>query len=161
MRVLDTSALLHWPIDRLAGGHCVNSQRNELERLSSERLLLVEAAAIEWHEVEVDSAKQAASKTGDLARLSDVDLEILALTLKLQATLVSDDYRLQNICKSEGLRYESIQTSGARDEWRWELRCTGCRKVSPVGKDVQRSKKDAVGECDVCGSPMLIKRARR
>jgi len=123
--------------------------------------MLVEAADIEWHEVEVSSAKLAASKTGDLARLSDVDLEVLALALKLQAKLVSDDYRLQNICKSEGLQYESIQTKGARDKWSWELRCTGCKKISPVPEDVQRSKKDAAAECDVCGSPMLIKRAKR
>ena len=161
MRVLDTSALLHWPRDKLAGGHCVNSQRAELIRLSEERMMLVESAQIEWHEVNTETAVTVARKTGDFARLSDVDLEVLALTIELQAMLVTDDYRLQNICKHEGIQFESIQTSGAKEQWYWEMRCTGCRRIKPVTEGVQRSKKDAVADCEVCGSLMQIKRVRR
>jgi len=161
MRVLDTTALLHWPREKLLGGHCVNSQRSELMRLSEQRMLLVESAQIEWHDVSTESAIAVARKTGDLARLSDVDLEVLALTIDLQASLVTDDYRLQNICKSEGIQFESVQTSGAKEQWNWEMRCTGCRRTKPVAKDARRSKKDAVADCEVCGSLMQIKRARR
>ena len=43
--VLDTTALLHWPLERLAGGVCCPTQLDELERLSPARRMLVEAAA--------------------------------------------------------------------------------------------------------------------
>ncbi len=32
MRVLDKAALLYWPMDKLAGGICAESQKEELEK---------------------------------------------------------------------------------------------------------------------------------
>lgn len=164
MRVLDTAALLHWPIDQLAEGVCALSQHVELERVSPQRSLLISSLdTIQWRDVPpgwLELGREAAAASGDLPRLSDVDLDVLSLALGLDVTLVTDDYRLQNVMKSRGLNTQSVGTKGAKKVWRWELRCTGCRATTPVPSDVDRSKKGSVAECDICGSPMNIKRAR-
>ena len=164
MRVLDTAALLHWPPDQLAGGVCAVSQQAELERVSPQRSLLIQSMdSIEWRDVPapwLQTAREAAASSGDLPRLSDVDVDVLALALTLEATLVTDDYRLQNVMQSLERPTQSVGTRGAKQVWRWELRCTGCRATTPVPVNVDRSKKGAVAECDVCGSPMNVKRAR-
>ncbi len=164
MRVLDTAALLHWPVDQLADGVCAISQQAELERVSPQRSLLVQSLdSIIWRDVPpawLQDAKEAAAMSGDLPRLSDVDVDVLALAIALDATLVTDDYRLQNTMQSLQRPTKSVGTTGAKQVWRWELRCTGCRATSPVPANVDRSKKGSVADCDVCGSPMNIKRAR-
>ena len=164
MRVLDTAALLHWPVDQLANGVCAISQQAELERVSPQRSLLVQSLdSIEWRDVPpawLQEAKEAAASSGDLPRLSDVDVDVLALAIALDATLVTDDYRLQNTMQALQRPTKSVGTTGAKQVWRWELRCTGCRATSPVPANVDRSKKGSVAECDVCGSPMNVKRAR-
>ena len=164
MRVLDTAALLHWPVEQLAAGVCAVSQQEELERVSPQRSLLVQSLdSIEWRDVPpswLQAGKEAAAGSGDLPRLSDVDLDVLSLAIALDATLVTDDYRLQNVMQSMNLQTQSVGTVGAKKVWRWELRCTGCRATTPVPSNVDSSKKGSVGECDVCGSPMHIKRAR-
>lgn len=164
MRVLDTAALLHWPVDQLADGVCAISQQAELERVSPQRSLLVQSLdSIEWRDVPsawLQDAKEAAASSGDLPRLSDVDVDVLALAIALDAILVTDDYRLQNTMQALQRPTKSVGTVGAKQVWRWELRCTGCRATSPVPANVDRSKKGSVADCDVCGSPMNVKRAR-
>ena len=161
MRVLDTAALLYWPMDKLAGGICAESQKEELEKVSAQRSMLIGAADIDWREIPfswLQEAKEVAAKSGDLPRLSDVDLDLLALTLALSATLYTDDYRLQNAVKNSGGLVENVGQSGAKKVWRWHLRCEGCRTTTDVPANVDRSKKGPVAECDICGSPMHIKR---
>lgn len=163
MRVLDTAALLHWPVDKLADGICAESQRQEIERLSPQRAMLVFALEIDWRQVSpdwLDMARDTAAKSGDLPRLSDVDVDVLALALGLDMPLFTDDYRLQNVMNSAGKVSTSIESKGAKQVWRWELRCTGCRIKTDVPNDVDRSKKGAVKDCDICGSPMMLKKAR-
>ncbi len=162
-RVLDTAALLHWPLEQLAGGVCANSQVDELANLSQERALLVESADLVWRSVPaawLDEAKDVARQTGDLPRLSDVDLDVLALALGLQGVLVTDDYRLQNSFKHAGGTVEPVVNAPSAAVWMWELRCTGCRDTSEVPATVTRSKDRIAGECRRCGSPMVVKRRR-
>ena len=163
MRVLDTAALLHWPVAELADGICAESQRQEIERLSPQRAMLVFALEIDWRQVSpkwLEMARDEAAKTGDLPRLSDVDVDVLALALGLDLPLFTDDYRLQNVMQSAGKVATSVESEGAKQVWTWELRCTGCRAKTEVPNDVDRSKKGAVKDCDICGSPMMLKKAR-
>jgi rRNA maturation endonuclease Nob1 len=153
MPVVDTAALLHWPIERLRGCIAAYSQLQELERLSPPRVMLVEAAGIEWRTEPVALAQEAATKTGDLARLSPVDLEVLALTMASGEVLYTDDYSLQNVCRAQGLSFEAVSNKTSKEQWRWQLRCTGCKARVPVTSKEPR-------DCDICGSPMLVKRAR-
>ncbi len=163
MRVLDTAALLHWPVTELTGNICAMSQQAELERVSPQRWMLIQAIDLEWREVPVqwlEKARQCAAQSGDLPRLSDVDLDVLALALGLNIALVTDDYRLQNTMNAAGRNSKSVGTAGAKQVWKWELRCTGCRVTQDVAEDVSRSKKGEVGECERCGSPLVLKRKR-
>jgi len=163
MRVLDTAALLHWPVSELTGNICATSQQAELERVSPQRWMLVQAIDIEWRDVNqqwLDKARECAARSGDLPRLSDVDLDVLALALSLELELVTDDYRLQNTMNTAGKDSQSVGTAGAQHVWKWELRCTGCRVSQDVAEDVSRSRKGGVGECDRCGSPLVLKKKR-
>ena len=163
MRVLDTAALLHWPVAELVNGICSESQRQEIERVSPQRAMLVLALDIEWRQVSaewLEMAREVAAKSGDLPRLSDVDVDVLSLALGLDLPLITDDYRLQNTMNAAGKTSKSVGTTGAKQVWKWELRCTGCRSTQDVAEDVSRSKKGEVGECDRCGSPLVLKRKR-
>ena len=162
-RVLDTAALLHWPPNRLAGGVCASSQRQELERLSTARAMLIETADIQWRTPSprsLDDAKSAASASGDLARLSDVDLDVLALALDQEAVLVTDDYRLQNTYRHAGGTVEPVVNRASKRVWIWEQRCRGCGATSALEPDVARSKQGSTGECRICGSHLEIKRRK-
>ena len=163
MRVLDTAAFLHWPVAKLVDGICAESQRQEIERVSPQRAMLVFALEMDWRQVSpkwLELARNAAAKTGDLPRLSDVDVDVLALALGLDLPLFTDDYRLQNVMQSAGKITASVESKGAKKVWRWELRCTGCRVKTEVPSDVDRSKKGSVKDCDICGSPMMLKKAK-
>ncbi|MGB1420042.1 MAG: hypothetical protein ACPG7K_04630, partial [Poseidonia sp.] len=94
------------------------------------------------------------------ARLSDVDLDVLALALEADAVLVTDDYRLQNCYKHAGGTVESVANAPSKQVWIWQQRCKGCGATSSLADDVQRSKKSELGDCSICGSPVEIKRKR-
>ena len=163
MRVLDTAALLHWPVAELVNGICSGSQGQGIERVSPKRAMLVLALDIEWRQVSaewLEMAREVAAKSGDLPRLSDVDVDVLSLALGLDLPLITDDYRLQNVMQSVGKIATSVESKGSKKVWRWELRCTGCRVKTEVPSDVDRSKKGEVKDCDICGSPMMLKKAR-
>ncbi len=161
--MLDTTALLHWPLDRLAGGLCAMSQRGELERLSHARMLLIEAADLRWEQpsdASLDVARRAGAASGDLPRLSPVDLDVLALALDGGHELVTDDYRMQNTARKAGLVVHALATTGAREVWSWVWRCVGCRKEHDVASDAPSARRGNGPDCDVCGSPTQMKRRR-
>ena len=90
MRVLDTAALLYWPVTQIAGGVCATSQQTELERVSPERFILVRSIYVDWRDVDphwLSEARLVAAQSGDLPRLSDVDLDVLALLRLLPAPI--------------------------------------------------------------------------
>ena len=153
MPVLDTAALLNWPAERMVGGIVAHSQLEELRRLSPQRAMLIESIDIEWMSMGTKDAESAAATTGDLPRLSPVDLDILALALATGETLYTDDYSLQNVCRSVNHPFEAVSNKRSRQQWSWELRCIGCRATKKA--DSQKEE-----ECDICGSPMKVKRSR-
>ena len=153
MPVLDTAALLHWPVERLQGGIVAHSQLEELRKLSPQRAMLLESIEMEWMSVGTGDAENAASTTGDLPRLSTVDLEILAIALATGQTLYTDDYSLQNVCRHLNHPFESVSNKRSQEQWSWELRCIGCRATKKADSQVEQ-------QCDVCGSLMKVKRSR-
>lgn len=153
MPVLDTAALLHWPVNRLEGGIVAHSQLDELRKLSPERAMLVESIDMNWMSCGLGEATEAASSTGDLPRLSPVDLEILALAILTGEKLFTDDYSLQNVCRSLGHDFESVSNKKSTQQWGWQLRCIGCKATKKVESQTEQ-------ECEICGSPMKVKRVR-
>ena len=98
------------------------------------------------------------TKSGDLLRLSDVDIGIiaLALTLKKQENdpiLVTDDYSIQNVLKIMEIPFKSVLTPGIEDVVGWIKFCKGCKKIYPS---------DYPGtDCEICGSPIYRKRTKK
>ena len=84
----------------------------------------------------------AARETGDMGRLSAADRDLLALSLDLGATVVSDDYALQNVALSLGIGVRGILQPKARPR-RWRFRCPGCNRRYP-----------SAGTCPACGTPL-------
>ena len=80
MAVLDTSALLNWPIERCRGQIVSMLQQSELASVDEQRWLLIETLEMDWRTATIEERQTAieiASKTGDLPRLSDVDIDLL------------------------------------------------------------------------------------
>ena len=92
----------------------------------------------------------AAESTGDAHRLSPTDRDLLALALELGATLVTDDYSIQNLGRVLGVPFEPVLTPGIKETWTWSYRCTGCGRTWPEWHE----------ECPTCGSPLKTARPR-
>ena len=149
MEVLDTAALLAWPLEALLDGVCAPSQLAEVERLSPSRALLIESQGPRIQApLSLDPATRAAKDTGDFSGLSDVDLDVLALAFELDLTLVTDDYRMQNVCAERGHPWRGVVQDGLTEIRHHVLTCTGCKAVWDEGE-----------MCPDCGSALRLKRA--
>ncbi|WP_297552932.1 type II toxin-antitoxin system VapC family toxin [Thermococcus sp.] len=101
----------------------------------------------------VEVVMEAARKTGELNELSEADIEVLALAYELKATLLTDDYNLQNIAKTLGITFKTLKR-GIKRVIRWNYVCIGCGK--------RFSEMPPEGVCPDCGSPVrLIPKRRR
>ena len=92
----------------------------------------------------LEKIRRAAEKTGDIARLSDTDMEVLALALELGATIISDDYSIQNVAQSMKIEYRSGVEPGIKKIFNWTFRCTGCGRYFEKKYD----------SCEICGSAL-------
>ena len=161
-KVLDTAALISWPLVELNGGMAVEGQIEEVRRVSEARLIDVDAANLKWiepSEISIEKATSLATSSGDLVGLSDVDLRLLALTLEKNARLHTDDYRLQNLCEISGLSWSSVELPGISQVWSWEIRCEGCGEVHKHLQGTIPASKE-IGRCNNCGSRLSMKRKR-
>ena len=99
----------------------------------------------------LDKVRKEASRTGDDARLSPTDMEVLALALDLKAELLTDDYSIQNLARVMGVRYRGVGMKEIKEVVRWKYRCTGCRKEWDENHP----------DCPICGSPLRSSRSRK
>jgi UPF0271 protein len=84
---------------------------------------------------------ETAKKTGDDGRLSATDIELLALALELKATIVSDDYSVQNVASILEIPIKT-NLEGIRKIIHWTYRCRGC------GRYYEKKESD----CPICGA---------
>jgi UPF0271 protein len=94
--------------------------------------------------------EDAATKSGDIGRLSDVDLSVIALAVDLNGIVLTDDYSIQNVCKIMGIEYRPVGTDGIKKIEKWNYRCNGCGKWY----------KEKMNDCPICGSSMKACRKR-
>jgi len=85
--------------------------------------------------------QEIAKKTGDDGRLSATDIELLALAWELKATIVSDDYSVQNVASILEIPIKT-NLEGIRKIIHWTYRCKGC------GRFFEKKEPD----CPICGS---------
>ncbi len=92
----------------------------------------------------MERVKEAATKSGDIGRLSPVDMTVIALALDVNGTIWSDDYSIQNVARILGLGFKPIGMKGIQKVVKWNYQCIGCHKWY----------KEKMSECPICGSPM-------
>jgi len=96
----------------------------------------------------IDKIKTISNETGDLDRLSEADMSVLALALDInadddkEAIILTDDYSIQNVAYVLNIKFESISQRGITKRFIWSRRCLGC------GKNFKENLKI----CPICGS---------
>ena len=91
--------------------------------------------------------KSNAEKTGDLDVLSDTDQKILAMAHETKATIVSDDFAIQNVALYMNLEYISCNGKIIKELRKWKYKCSACNFVS--------ANKNS--ECITCGSKDIFR----
>jgi UPF0271 protein len=96
----------------------------------------------------IRSVQITAQETGDDRRLSNADIEIVALALDInkkhdhEAIILSDDYSIQNVASTLGLQFQGFLQKEITKKFKWVSRCPGC------GKQFNEIKKI----CPICGT---------
>lgn len=90
----------------------------------------------------------AAERAGSLGRLSQADIDVIALALEAGACLVTDDYTALDVAKRLGVTSQTIATRGIEATMDWESRCRGCGRRFPAGA--------ASKPCSICGSEVRL-----
>ena len=98
----------------------------------------------------VEAVKAKCRETGDDARLSEADIHVLALARETGSTILTDDYSIQNIARSQGIPYRPVSQKGIDAVFVWKYRCKGCKKIFDA----------AVKECPICGSEVRSYRGK-
>jgi UPF0271 protein len=98
----------------------------------------------------ISKVKDAATKTGDIGRLSDVDVSVIALAIDLDGIVLTDDFSIQNVCSVMRINYRSVGTDGIKKVEKWNYRCNGCGKWY----------KEKQNDCPICGSSMKAHRKK-
>jgi len=97
----------------------------------------------------VQEVRAAATKAGNLTRLSDADVSLAALARDLGATLVTDDHTLLDVALRLGIQTRTVNTAGITGTLDFRPRCLGCGRWFDA-----MPKRE---ECPVCGSPVQPK----
>ena len=150
MRVLDASAFIH---DYTTEDDAVTIPlvREELsDDASGYRFDALEGSGMRLHvpdEETVERIERAARSTGDATELSRTDTRLLAAALELDATLVTDDYAMQNVADQLDVDVEVIAREGIEEQRDWDYQCQGCGRVYDEAHD----------RCEICGSDLTRK----
>jgi len=164
--VLDTSAFLAGFDPFSSGTEQVTVPKVEEEILRNSMIKLRFETAIESGKVKIkkptqelsDSAKTSASKVGDSFKLSEADLQLLALALELKAEgytpqIITDDYSIQNVATQMGIGFLALTTFGIRRLLEWIRYCPACHREYPAnGK---------TNDCQICGTELKRKPRRK
>ncbi len=96
--------------------------------------------------------REGLDKTLSLADLSIVAIALYLLDQQNNVTIVTDDYKLQNIAAKLGIEFTPLRTRGIREIITYTKRCTAC------GYTPSSSSEEI---CPVCGSPLRAIRVRK
>lgn len=150
--VLDTSAILsgfalNYRDTLISAGVYEEIKKGRAKRnldLNIDNFEIVEPGP-EYLKMVADAAKI----TNDLHNLSETDMEVIAVAIEYDATIITDDYAIQNVAKFMNVRFQNFGMDKIKSLVIWKYKCTGC----------SRYFNRYYRECPVCGSP--VKRVRR
>ncbi len=147
--VLDTSAFLAGFDPFTLGDEQVTVPKVEEEIQRNSMIKVRFNTAIESGKVKVKApseefstaAKSSASKVGDSYKLSEADMQLLAIALELKAQgftpqIVTDDYSIQNVATQSGIEFLALVTFGIKRLLEWIRYCPACYRQYPVGLQV-------------------------
>ena len=144
MHVLDTSAFIH-EYHTTEPTATIPMVREELNDEHAYRYDAMEGSGMHVHipdEATVETVTRAAKETGDADVLSTTDVRLVATAFELDATLVTDDYAMQNVSERLGVDVEVIAQDGITERRSWLFQCQGC------GREFEEQKE----RCPICGS---------
>ena len=149
-RVLDSSAFYAGiPFSSKEPSHITSLVYDEIKHIKKDHdaiSILIETKRLMVSDPEdkfTAAAKDAAKKSGDFHNLSQEDISIIALSLQLEAELITDDFTVSNVAKNLNLKVIPIMTSGIKNIVTWVYYCQGCR--------INFSK---ITECPNCGNKL-------
>jgi UPF0271 protein len=150
MQVLDSSAFIN---DYTTGKRIATIPlvREELEDEAGYRFDALEGSGMRIHipdQETVERIERAARETGDAEGLSRTDVRLLATAFELDATLVTDDYAMQNVAERLDLSVDVIAQAGIDEQRDWQFQCQGCGRTFEEHRD----------RCEICGSDLERKR---
>lgn len=154
--VLDTSAIYNatdYPADTVlySTPQVVKELRRVYRTERAELFVQSRLRIVEPGRKSLSRIREKADETGDITRLSQTDIEVLALALELGAVLVTEDYSMQNIAEAAGIEFLSLYLPPIKDYVEWELKCVSCGALSH-----EREAR----ECRICGGKLITRRRR-
>jgi UPF0271 protein len=149
MQVLDSSAFINeYHTDEDIAS--IPLVQEELEDESAFRFDAMEGSGMHIHipaQGTVERIERAARETGDFEELSETDTRLLATAFELDATLVTDDYAMQNVAERVGIDVKVIAREGISEQRSWSFQCQGC------GREFDENRE----RCPICGSDLARK----
>ena len=150
-RVLDSSAFYAGiPFSSSEPSVTTSHVYNEIKHIKKDHdaiQILIETKRLTISDPEnkfTTAAKDAAKKSGDFPNLSQEDISTIALSLQLEAELITDDFTVSNVAKNLNLKVIPIMTSGIKNVVNWEYYCPGCK-----------TNFSKVAECPKCGLSLI------
>lgn len=125
--------------------------RDELQDASAYRYDAMEGSGMHIQipdDAALNRVRSVAEDTGDRETLSETDVQLLAGALELDATIVTDDYAIQNVAERLDVPVEIIAEEGIEEVRDWQYQCQGC------GREFDERRE----RCPVCGSDLSRKR---
>lgn len=159
--VLDTSAIIGRFLSSDSDNITTNGVIREIKDFNSR---IFTQNALEDGKLEVREPAQWAlnevqrmmGESGDVLRLSEVDIEVLALAVTFKESkelkIVTDDYSMQNLSKILKIPYQGVLTRGIKEVYRWIRVCQGCKKKYQHHYDGE--------DCEICGSKLIKRRIK-
>ena len=150
MYVLDASAFIN-EYHTTEPTATVPSVREELKDESAYRYDAMEGSGMHIQIPEdgtVERVRRAAQQTGDLEVLSETDIRLIAATLELGGTVVTDDYAMQNVAEHLDVDVDLIAQEGISEQRDWQFQCQGCGREFDEHRD----------RCPICGADLARKK---
>jgi len=151
-RVLDSSAFYAGiPFSSSEPSVTTSHVYNEIKHIKKDHdavQILIETRRLKISDPDhrfIITVNNAAKKSGDLPNLSQEDVSIIALSLQLNAELITDDFAVSNVAKNLSIKVIPIMTSGIKKIVTWIYYCPGCKtdfsKVTEYPRCVNRLKR--------------------
>ena len=152
-RVLDSTAFYAGiPFSSNEPNYTTSLVYNEIEHIKKDHdaiQILIETKRLMICDPEhqfVITVNNTAKKSGDIPNLSDEDISTIALSLQLNAELVTDDFAISNVAKNLSIKVIPVMTNGIKNVITWKYYCPGCK--------INFSK---ITECPRCGNRLKRK----